>query len=118
MVALSLGHHGGDVEIGLAPEVAGDEGVVDTGELADIADGRALEAVLAEQVLRGIEQCLLGRSGSGAADPVRSGRAPGAPSGWASLAALREEPFIGQHEAGAFDFRLFFHQLFDLLGRC
>ncbi len=51
LVAHPLGGHGGDVEVGLAAEVAGDEGGVDPGPLADLPDGGGLEALLAEQVL-------------------------------------------------------------------
>jgi hypothetical protein len=65
-----LGRHRGDVEIGLATEVAGDEGGVDAGPLADLPDRRALEALLAEEGLRRLEQCLpAGRGIPGPACP-------------------------------------------------
>jgi hypothetical protein len=65
-----LGRHRGDVEVGLAAEVAGDEGGVDPGPLADLPDRRALEPLLAEEGLGRLEQGVpAGRGVPGPAGP-------------------------------------------------
>ena len=72
-----LGSHRGDVEVGLAAEVAGDERGVDPGPLADLPDRRALEPLLAEEGLGRPEQGVLaGRGVPGSAGPVCSSWAP------------------------------------------
>ena len=58
-----LGYHRGNVEIALAAEVAGDEGGVHAGLLADLPDRRAFEPLLAEEGLRRLEQRILARRG-------------------------------------------------------
>ena len=117
LVALSLGHDGGDVEISLCFLSRGRRGLGRHGELAVITH-RPVEAVLAEQLRAALNRCPAEMIRRGAADLVGSGLAPVVLQWWVSLAALRQESFIGQHEADTFDFRFFLHQLFDLLGRC
>jgi hypothetical protein len=60
LVALDLGHDRGDIQVGLAAELAGNQGGVDDGPVADVPDGRALEAALAEQLPGGQHQRQLG----------------------------------------------------------
>ena len=100
-----LGSHRGDVEVGLAAEVAGDEGGVDPGPLTDLPDRRALEPLLAEEGLGRLEQGVLaGRGVPGSAGPVCSswaprrrvahahGRSSSGPAGSGSSPATRPAP--------------------------
>ena len=110
LIVHPLGGHGGDVEVGLAPEVAGDECGVDAGPLADLPDGGALEARLAEQLLGRLEQGLA--TGGRVPRPGRLGRSA-APSGSVAVTASRligqGQLLLGQHQAGPGQLGLLFH---------